>query len=190
MPQVCLTGKDEKETGADVIVLTPEERLKEEVAELFVSNHEGIIRFLVAGGLSPSTAEEAAQEAFLRLYKAQRRGEDIQQPRSWVYRVARNVALNSRRSSKTHSAFSEALEDAIASSESNAEERLIERESLQAFRQAVKRLSDRQRLCLELRAQGMPYREISEILDIRVSTAAEFVRRGIEELKKWNRQRA
>ena len=166
----------------------PDERLRQEVAELFVSTREGVIRFLITGGLNPSAAEEAAQEAFFRLYKARRDGEEIQQPRSWVYRVARNVAFNSLRRGQGHSAFSEALEAAIASAESSAEQRMIERESLEAFREAMKRLSERQRVCLELRAQGLQYREIGEILDIRISTAAEYVRRGIEELKKWNRQ--
>jgi len=184
---------DEKETQSGVIGLMPatavkEERLRQEVAELFVATQEGVIRFLITTGLNPSTAEEAAQEAFLRLYKARSEGEEILQPRSWVYRVARNVALNSRRNSRNDSAFSDALEAAIASTEISAEKRLIERESLEAFREAMKRLSERQRLCLELRSQGLQYREIGEILDLRISTVAEYTRRGIEELKKWNRR--
>jgi RNA polymerase sigma-70 factor, ECF subfamily len=172
-----------------VIALMPDEVLRQEVAELFVSTREGVIRFLITSGLNPNTAEEATQEAFFRLYKARREGEEIQQPRSWVYRVARNIACNSLRGSRNHSVFSEALEAAIASSESTAEQRLIERESLEAFRETMKHLSERQRACLELRAQGLQYREIGEILDIQISTAAEYVRRGIEELKKWNRSR-
>jgi RNA polymerase sigma-70 factor (ECF subfamily) len=176
--------------ASGMVALMPDERLRREVADLFISTREGVIRFLITGGLNPSTAEEAAQEAFFRLYKARRGGEEIEQPRSWVYRVARNVASNALRGSRNHSVFSEALEAAIASAESSAEQRLIERESLQAFREAMKNLSERQRACLELRAQGLQYREIGEILDIQISTASEYVRRGIEELKKWNRNKA
>ena len=172
-----------------MIALLPDERLRQDVAELFVSTREGVIRFLITSGLTPNAAEDAAQEAFFRLYKARREGDKIQNPRSWVYRVARNVAFNSLRRAKSHTAFTEALEAAIASTESSAEARMIERESLEAFREAMHHLSERQRVCLELRAQGLQYREIGEILDIRISTAAEFVRRGIEELKKCNRQK-
>jgi RNA polymerase sigma-70 factor (ECF subfamily) len=103
-----------------------------------------------------------------------------------VYSAARNIAINVFKRSSGHSAFSEALESTIATAESTAEERLIEKEWLESFRQAVDHLSERQRICLELRAQGLRYRDIAEILGIRISTAAEFVRRGIEELKKWN----
>jgi RNA polymerase sigma-70 factor (ECF subfamily) len=182
--------RNEKESEPGVVEVQPQESLRQETAQLYASSREGVIRFLITGGLNPHAAEEAAQEAFLRLYQARRDGEEIEQPRSWVYRVARNVAFNSLRNGKRHSGFSEALEDAIADGRASVEQDLMERQSLEAFREAIKNLSERQRLCLELRSQGLQFREISEILNIRISTAAEFVRRGIEELKKWNRQKA
>ena len=77
-----------------------------------------------------------------------------------------------------------------ASAESSAEQKLIEREWMESFGEAMKHLSERQRLCLELRSQGLRYREIADVLEIEISTAAEYVRRGIEELKKWNQSRS
>ena len=67
---------------------------------------------------------------------------------------------------------------------------MIEREWMKGFVQAMKQLSERQRLCLELRSQGLRYREIAELLEIEISTVAEYVLRGIEELKKRNRCRS
>jgi RNA polymerase sigma-70 factor (ECF subfamily) len=167
------------------------ERERQEVADLYVAAREGVIRYLIASGLSPDIAAEATQEAFLRLYKARRDGQEIREPRLWVYRAARNLALNAvKRDASKQSAFSEALEATIANLEPSAEERMIEREWREGFRQAVRQLSERQRLCLELRSQGLRYREIAEVLEIEISTAAEYVRRGIEELKKWNRCRS
>ena len=163
---------------------------RQEVAALYVVVREGVIRYLIASGLDPETAAEATQEAFLRLYIARRDGEEIQLPRAWVYRVARNIALNRIRRDRTHSAFTDALKATMASGEASAEQDLIERETLEGFREAMEHLSERQRLCLELRTQGLPFREIAEVLDIQISTAAEYVRRGIEELKKWNRCRS
>jgi RNA polymerase sigma-70 factor (ECF subfamily) len=139
--------------------------------------------------MDADTAEEATQEAFLRLYTALLDGEEIRQPKNWVYTVARNIALNAMNRSSGHSAFSEALEATIASAESNAEAQLMEKEWLEGFRVAASRLSERQRLCLELRAQGLRYRDIAEILEVRISTVSVFVRRGIEELRKWNKSR-
>jgi RNA polymerase sigma-70 factor (ECF subfamily) len=167
------------------------ERARREVADVYVSAHEGVLRYLIGSGINPDTAAEAAQEAYLRLYTALRDGEEIRQPRLWVYRVARNVALNVlRREASTRSAFSEALEATLASGEASVEKTLIEREWMESFGEAMRHLSERQRLCLELRSQGLRYREIAEVLEIEISTAAEYVRRGIEELKKWNRCRS
>ncbi len=39
-------------------------------------------------------AEELAQEAMMRLWQAQHDGKEIKQPRSWLYRVAGNLAVD------------------------------------------------------------------------------------------------
>jgi RNA polymerase sigma-70 factor (ECF subfamily) len=160
------------------------ERQRQQVATLYVSSHEGVVRYLVAAGFGAAAAEEAAQEAFLRLYSALRDGDEIRQPKFWVYKVARHVAINSARRGVAQSAFSETLAATVASPELNAEQQLIEKERAESFREAMSRLSERQRLCLELRAQGFRFSEIAEVLGIRISTAAEFIRRAIVELKK------
>jgi RNA polymerase sigma-70 factor (ECF subfamily) len=166
------------------------ERHRREVAALYQTAREGVVRYLVAIGFDTDTAEEATQDAFLRLYTELREGKEIQQPRSWVYRVAHNLAVNAANRGTRYAVFTEALEATAIGAESSAEAQLIEKERLESFREAVQRLSERQRACLELRVQGLRFREIAEILEIQKSTAAEFVRRGIEELKKWNKSRS
>jgi len=163
------------------------ERERREVAALYSSAREGIVRYLISAGVIPGNAEEATQEAFLRLYSALRDGQEIGHPKLWLYKVARNAAINVVKRNGIQSPFSEALEAVMSSPELSAEDQLLEREWIEEFRDAMQNLSDPQRLCLELRAQGLRYREIAEVLEIQTSTAAEFVGRGIEELKKWNR---
>jgi RNA polymerase sigma-70 factor, ECF subfamily len=160
------------------------ERQRQQVAALYVSSHEGVVRYLAAAGFGADTAEEAAQEAFLRLYSALRDGVQIRQPKFWVYKVARRIAINAARRGVNQPTFSEALAATVASPELSAEQQLIEKELAAGFRKAISRLSERQRLCLELRAQGFRFSEIAEVQGIRISTAAEFIRRGIVELKK------
>lgn len=41
-----------------------------------------------------AVAEDLAQEAMMRLWAAQREGQEITQPRSWLYRVAGNLAVD------------------------------------------------------------------------------------------------
>jgi|SRR5579871_5396723 len=98
----------------------PGERYRREVAELYAAARQGVVRYLIVVGLDPDTAEEATQEAFLRLYIALRDGIAIQQPKSWVYRVAHNIAMNTARRNGAQTAFSEGMEATIASAEASA----------------------------------------------------------------------
>jgi len=63
---------------------------------------------------------------------------------------------------------------------------LIEKEWLEGFQDAIENLSPQQRACLELRAQGLQYWQIAEVLQVRTSTVGEFLRRGIKQMKRWN----
>ncbi len=79
------------------------ERERQEVAKLYITAREGVIRYLVASGLDGDAAAEATQEAFLRLYTAKRDGgSDPGTVALWVYRVARNIAINTVKAVGTH----------------------------------------------------------------------------------------
>ena len=77
--------------------------LQDQVAQLFVEARDDVYRYLLGLGLHPPKAQEAAQEAFLRLYATLKKGEDIQNPRGWIFRVAHNLGLKirARQSSQT-----------------------------------------------------------------------------------------
>src|SRR3954452_23869890 len=49
--------------------------------------------------MNADTAMDIAQEAFLRLWKQWEAGEEIQNPRAWLLRVARNLAEDHAKSS-------------------------------------------------------------------------------------------
>jgi RNA polymerase sigma-70 factor, ECF subfamily len=156
------------------------------VADLYVSTRENVYRSLIAAGLNASKAEEATQEAFLRLYVALRDGGNIENPRAWVYRVAYNNAVDSVGKNSRELGASNGMLEGVMTRERSAEQNLIEQERLDRIHQALHRLSGRQRLVLELRAQGLRYHEIAEVLQIRPSTVGEFLRRAIKQLRKFN----
>jgi RNA polymerase sigma-70 factor, ECF subfamily len=45
-------------------------------------------------------------------------------------------------------------------------------------------LSEAQRACLVLRAQGMKYREIASVLDMSISNVGESVQKGLSKLRE------
>jgi RNA polymerase sigma-70 factor (ECF subfamily) len=143
-----------------------------------------VYRYLLGLGLHPPKAQEAAQEAFLRLYVTLKKGEEIQNPRAWIFRVAHNLGLKIRAKQSTQAAFDADLEYRLSAPELNPEQGLLDREQKLRFHQAIQRLSEQQRRCLFLRLEGLRYPEIGSALGISASAVGEFLRRAIARLKK------
>ena len=70
--------------------------LQEQVSQLFEEARDDVYRYLLTIGLHPPQAQEAVQEVFLRLYTTLRKGEEIQNTRAWIFRVAHNLGLKIR----------------------------------------------------------------------------------------------
>jgi RNA polymerase sigma-70 factor (ECF subfamily) len=158
--------------------------LQDQVAQLFLETREDVYRYLLSLGLYPPQAQEGAQEVFLRLYATLRKGEKIQNPRAWIFRVAHNLGLKIRAQEHTGAPFDANLESQIADSSLNPEQSLLEREQALRFHKAIERLSDQQRRCLFLRLEGLRYPEIASALGISASAVGEFLRRALARLKK------
>src|SRR5579871_1504840 len=79
--------------------------LQDQVAQLFEQARDDVYRYLLSLGLYPPQAQEAAQEVFLRLYVTLKKGEDVQNPRAWIFRVAHNLGLKLRAKQSTQTPF-------------------------------------------------------------------------------------
>jgi RNA polymerase sigma-70 factor (ECF subfamily) len=161
-----------------------ESALQDRVAKLFEEARDDMYRYLLTLGLHPPRAQEAVQEVFLRLYVALKKGEDIQNPRGWAFRVAHNHGLKLRERQASEAPFDAELELRLTSVTDNPERQLLDRERTLRFHKAVEGLSEQQRRCLFLRMEGMRYPEIGATLGISASAVGEFLRRAILRLRK------
>jgi RNA polymerase sigma-70 factor (ECF subfamily) len=158
--------------------------VRDQVAQLFTEAREDVYRYLLTLGLHPPQAQEATQDVFLRLYTVLKKGEEIQNQRAWIFRVAHNHGLKVRQKQKDVPAFDPELEAIIADPGKSAEKQLIERERMLRLHKAIQGLSEQQRRCLFLRMEGLRYNEIGETLGIGAPTVGEFLRRALARLKK------
>jgi RNA polymerase sigma-70 factor (ECF subfamily) len=158
--------------------------LQEQVARLFEESRDDVYRYLLTLGLYPPRAQEAVQEVFLRLYATMRKGEEIQNPRAWVFRVAHNLGLKIRARQQSEEPFDADLRMQYPSQTVSPERELLERERMTRFHAAVSGLSEQQKRCLSLRMEGLRYPEIGATLGISASAVGEFLRRAMLRLKK------
>jgi RNA polymerase sigma-70 factor (ECF subfamily) len=158
--------------------------LQDRVAQLFVEARDDVYRYLLTLGLYPAGAQDATQEVFLRLYATLKKGEEIENPRGWIFRVAHNYGLKVRERQIAEEPFGPILEANLPSGFGDPEHEALENERMRRFHTAVQGLSDQQKRCLFLRMEGLRYPEIASALGISPSAVGEFLRRAMLRLKK------
>ena len=129
-----------------------------------------------------------SQEAFLRLCRHLQEGRTLENPKAWLFTVANNLAIDSKRSDSNLSDLDEhtwkEIEESRAGTQIDPEKLLLQDERLDRLHVAVLNLTALQRDCLHLRAEGLRYREIAELMKISISTVADAVRRAAVKLAR------
>jgi len=163
-------------------------KLQEQVTRLFTELRVPAYRYLLCLGLGAAEAEEITQETFLRLYRHLHSGGGEVNLRGWVFRVAHNLGINELKRrrhvvSVSLEQWSEVVKPETAKS-ATPEELFQRREKITRIHAAIATLSEQQKECLYLRAEGFRYREIADVLGVTVSTVAESLRRAVRKLSK------
>ena len=143
--------------------------LEDEVVSLFDQLRNPLLRYLLTFGLTADDGEEVVQEVFLALFQHLRGGKSRANLRGWLFRVAHNMALKRRqriqRSPET-SAASAGNEEAAVDAAPTPEDQMLSNELHRRLLAVVEVLPEADRRCLFLRAEGLRYREIAEVMDI------------------------
>jgi len=126
--------------------------------------------------------EDVMQEAFLRAYNAES-GKAIDQPKSYLFRVAKNVALNQlRQKTRRPTDYLEDIEspnEDILAGEWTLEDNLMAQQALTIHCAAVASLPPKcRKVYLMRKVYGMSYKEIAETLEITVSTVETHMEKG------------
>ncbi|MFA7234125.1 MAG: sigma-70 family RNA polymerase sigma factor [Terrimicrobiaceae bacterium] len=86
-----LTSSSEPQPAAAAAVAFPVPEKKTTLAALFESEESAVLGFAIGLVGRRAVAEELVQEAFLRLHQL---WDQVENPRAWLYRSLRNLALN------------------------------------------------------------------------------------------------
>lgn len=142
------------------------------------------------------TAEDLTQEVFLRIYRARHGYEPNAKFSTWVFRIANNLASNSRRSrvrrkevqlktQDTGPLGARPAEKLLADKSALMPTRQLDRRELQQLvRDALETLNDRQQIALLLhRFEGMSYADIAEAMELTPQAVKSLLSRARETLR-------
>jgi RNA polymerase sigma-70 factor, ECF subfamily len=132
-------------------------------------------------------AEDLLHEAFIAVLRERTARHAVRSFRAWLFQVARNLCLNRLRSRKRAGhALEAAAHDAVVVAPIVAEQVLERCEQAALLERAVERLPEPFAELYRLRATGMSYDDLAEILRVPVGTVKsrmhEMVRRLREEM--------
>jgi RNA polymerase sigma-70 factor (ECF subfamily) len=149
-------------------------------------HQDRVYAFALALCRKPDEAEDVAQDAFIRAYRAlerypAERRRDLK-PAAWLHRIALNVVRNRARGKRPQFVVLEGeLRD-----EGRGPAELAELASLRdELRERLAQLPERYRVAILLRySQDLSYEEIAEVLRQPVGTVKSNVHRGLEMLRR------
>lgn len=161
--------------------------LEARVVSLYETHRDGIYRFLVGHGLNPGEAQEITQDVFVDLFVALRKGTSISSDQAWLYTVAGRAAVDYWRRNRNTGHVQIDLDTVeggnLRSGEIPPDVRAEKLQRLRQIAMDIITLPKEQRMCIQLRVQGLRYREIAKILGVSTSTAAEWLVSAISRLK-------
>ena len=151
-----------------------------------------LVNFLYRMVRDTATAEDLAQEVFLRVYRARKQYSPSAKFTTWFFRIATNLALNSVRDNRYRKREvpldAPAEEDAppfeLPTREMRIDEHMAERDRAEFIRRAVAALPEKQRAAVLLhKYEEMDYGEIAKILDCSESALKSLLFRAYETLR-------
>jgi RNA polymerase sigma-70 factor (ECF subfamily) len=154
-----------------------------------------IINFMYRMAHNQAVAEELAQEVFLRVYRSRETYRAEARFSTWLYRIATNLGVNYARDTRYERAASTVyLDEAdsetgttpdVADLAPSAEAYMIRQERLNAIRQHVLALPERQRMAVLMhKYEGMDYKQIGDVLKLSESATKSLLFRAYQTLRE------
>jgi RNA polymerase sigma-70 factor (ECF subfamily) len=140
------------------------------------------------GGRAP-LAQDLAQESFLQLHRTAWGTMPVDEARFWLYRVARNMAINEFRKSHTRYRLFDRVIEAMSPRPRNPEQEYETQERKTLVLEMLQTLPEDQRTALLLREQEqLSYREIGQVLNISESKVKVDIFRARASLReRWTK---
>lgn len=154
-----------------------------------------IIHFMYRMVHNQAVAEELAQEVFLRVYRSRETYRAEARFSTWLYRIATNLGVNHARDTRQERTASTIHLDEVdpdtgttpdvADSTIGAEANMLRNERMNAIRQHVMALPERQRMAVLMhKYEGMDYKQIGEVLKLSESATKSLLFRAYQTLRE------
>ena len=143
-----------------------------------------LLRYVNTMCKDPESAEDIIQETFISAYQNINSFDIKRKFSSWIYRIAHNKAINEIRKNKNKISIDDIAEVASPKDSGVLSKELDQKQAREMLEKIIDTLSERYRGPLILRFfEEKTYEEISDILQLPVSTVGVRIKRGTAKIK-------
>jgi RNA polymerase sigma-70 factor, ECF subfamily len=162
---------------------------------LLAKYRKPIVHFMFRMVHNQAVAEELAQEVFLRVYRSRETYRAEARFSTWLYRIATNLGVNHARDTRRErSAPAVYLDEPdaetgtmpdVADATPSAEVEMLRQERMNAIRQHVLALPERQKNAVLMhKYQGLDYKQIGAVLKLSESATKSLLFRAYQTLRE------
>ena len=155
-----------------------------ELQGVFVQMRSELVGFLTSRTGNRSTAEDLSHDVFEKLHTVQARIPDAEKARSYILRIAANLAIDRHRVGARRVKILEGAQVLFEDVEPSPEAVLMSRDQIRLVEEALEELPPKVRKVLVLaRMHGMPRKQIAAALGISVSSVEKHQRSALLHLR-------
>ena len=159
---------------------------RSQISKAFVDQQRPLKAFISRFVRRPQDIDDIAQETFIRAFLAEKKG-DIQHPKAYIYRVARNLAFETlkKKSNQLTNYIEDSCDQSLLNSGENIENNMVVTEKFDRVKAAIADMPPQcQRVFIMHKVYGFKYREISQQLGISVSTVEKHIITGLKKCRQ------
>jgi RNA polymerase sigma-70 factor, ECF subfamily len=160
--------------------------LESVVIRLFDQFQGRVLSYVLTCGLSLHDSEDIVQETFLALFRHLELGRPRTNLNGWLFRVAHNLALKRRTSN--HATERRVMDEGVLAQQPcpspNAEEEFSFTQTQRRLRAVFQALPEQDKRCLHLRAEGLKYRQIADVLGISLGGVSMSLSRSLARIMR------
>jgi len=150
----------------------------DQVVALFDHMRGRLLRYCVSLRLPAQDGEEIIQEAFLALFRHLKGGKPRHNLPAWMFQVTHNLALKRREQDRRRRQNLIGRRSEV-SHWPNPETEFLANQRRARLWNVWQALPEHDRLCLALRAEGLTYREIAQVLDTSLAGVSICIARSL-----------
>jgi RNA polymerase sigma-70 factor (ECF subfamily) len=163
----------------------PSSDIEHPILALFSECSPPLHRYVGSFGIGGPDVEDVVQDAFCFLVRHLRQGKSQSNLKGWLFTVAHRLALKHRaRTARRRNSVDGDFASAVEPEDSGCgpEDALALEQRRQRLLRVLHAIPERDRRCLYLRAEGLRYREISEVMGMSLGAVSKSLTRSLSRL--------